>query len=106
MTGETEIVLYNPDNSINIEVRFEEETVWLTQAQMALLFDTTPQNVTMHIRGIYGDEELLENLTCKDFLQVRQECTISFFERVGKMLFMATVANFATVQNEGGRNLI
>lgn len=73
MTGETEIVLYNPDNSINIEVRFEEETVWLTQAQMALLFDTTPQNVTMHIRGIYGDEELLENLTCKDFLQVRQE---------------------------------
>lgn len=73
MTGETEIVLYNPDNSINIEVRFEEETVWLTQAQMALLFDTTPQNVTMHIRGIYGDEELLENSTCKDFLQVRQE---------------------------------
>ncbi|MBO7572554.1 MAG: hypothetical protein J6T48_10440 [Bacteroidales bacterium] len=44
--------------------------------------------------------------TCKDFLQVRQECAISIFERVGKMLFMATVANFATVQNEGGRNLI
>ena len=73
MAGETEIVLYNPDKSVNIEVRLEDETVWLTQAQMALLFDTTPQNVTMHIRGIYGDEELLENSTCKDFLQVRQE---------------------------------
>ena len=73
MAGETEIVLYNPDKSVNIEVRLEDETVWLTQAQMALLFDTTPQNVTMHIRGIYGDEELLESSTCKDFLQVRQE---------------------------------
>ena len=73
MAKETEIVLYNPNQSVNIEVRLEDETVWLTQAQMALLFDTTPQNVTMHIRGIYGDEELLENSTCKDFLQVRQE---------------------------------
>ena len=73
MAVETEIVLYNPDKSVNIEVRLEDETVWLTQAQMALLFDTTPQNVTMHIRGIYGDEELLESSTCKDFLQVRQE---------------------------------
>ena len=73
MAGETEIVLYNPDKSVNIEVRLEDETVWLTQAQMALLFDTTPQNVTMHIRGIYGDAELLESSTCKDFLQVRQE---------------------------------
>ena len=66
-------MLYNPDKSVNIEVRLEDETVWLTQAQMALLFDTTPQNVTMHIRGIYGDEELLESSTCKDFLQVRKE---------------------------------
>lgn len=73
MAKETEIVLYNPNQSVNIEVRLEDETVWLTQAQMALLFDTTPQNVTMHIRGIFGDEELLENSTCKDFLQVRQE---------------------------------
>ena len=68
-----ELVWYQPDNNINIEVRVEDETVWLTQAQMALLFDKTPQNVTMHIRNIYKEEELLKESTCKDFLQVQNE---------------------------------
>lgn len=68
-----ELVWYQPDNNINIEVRVEDETVWLTQAQMALLFDKTPQNVTMHIRNIYKEEELFQEATCKDFLQVQNE---------------------------------
>lgn len=68
-----ELVWYQPDNNINIEVRVEDETVWLTQAQMALLFDKTPQNVTMHIRNIYKEEELFKESTCKDFLQVQNE---------------------------------
>lgn len=68
-----ELVWYQPDNNINIEVRVEDETVWLTQAQMALLFDKTPQNVTMHIRNIYREEELFQEATCKDFLQVQNE---------------------------------
>jgi len=68
-----ELVWYQPNNNINIEVRVENETVWLTQAQMALLFEKTPQNVTMHIRNIYKEEELLKEATCKDFLQVQIE---------------------------------
>lgn len=51
----------------------ENETVWLTQAQMAELFETTPQNITLHIKNIYVEQELIADSTCKDFLQVREE---------------------------------
>ena len=51
----------------------EDETVWLTQAQMAELFQTTPQNITIHIRSIYKEYELEKLSTCKDYLQVRIE---------------------------------
>ncbi len=56
-----------------VEVRLEGETVWLTQAQMAELFDTTPENVQMHLKRIYTEGELDEGATTKDFLAVRQE---------------------------------
>ena len=65
--------MYQPNEEVRLEVRLENETVWLTQAQMAELFQTTPQNVTMHIRAIYIEEELEEAATCKESLQVRQE---------------------------------
>ena len=68
-----EIVMYQPDETIRLEVRVENETVWLTQAQMAELFRTTPQNVTIHIKDIYEEEELSEGATCKQSLQVRKE---------------------------------
>ena len=61
------------DGGTSIDVRLEDETVWLTQAQMAMLFDKTPQNVTMHIRNAYNEGELEEISTCKEFLQVRFE---------------------------------
>lgn len=51
----------------------DRETVWLTQAQMAELFDVKPQNITMHLKNVYEDGELVEGATCKDFLQVQQE---------------------------------
>ena len=73
MSSQNEIVLYQPDDEIKIEVRLDEETVWLTQAQMAELFETTPQNVTMHIRNVYKEGELEKDPTCKDFLQLRAE---------------------------------
>ena len=73
MTENNEIVLYQPDETIKLEVRLENETVWLTQQQMAELFVTTPQNITMHIRNIYKEGELMSESTCKDFLQVRKE---------------------------------
>ena len=73
MENKGEIIMYQPNEEVRLEVRLENETVWLTQAQMAELFQTTPQNVTMHIRAIYIEEELEEAATCKESLQVRQE---------------------------------
>ena len=56
-----------------IEVRYEDENLWLTQKMMAALFDVTPQNITLHLQAIYSEGELTENGTCKEFLQVQQE---------------------------------
>jgi hypothetical protein len=63
------------DGTTQINVQFEQDTVWLTQAQMASLFETTPQNITMHLKSVFKENELEENSTCKDFLQVRKEGT-------------------------------
>lgn len=70
----SDIVIYQTaDGGSRIQVRIEDETVWLTQALMAELFETTPQNITIHIKSIYEDGEVQEEATCKEFLQVRQE---------------------------------
>ena len=71
-----EIVLYHPDESIRLEVRLEEETVWLSLNQMSKLFDRDKSVISRHITNIYKEEELFPD---------------------------STVANFATVQTEGGR---
>ena len=68
-----EIVMYQPDDTIRLEVRVENETVWLTQQQMAVLFNATKQNVSLHISNIYNEGELDEISTVKDSLTVRQE---------------------------------
>ncbi|MEK7717815.1 MAG: virulence RhuM family protein [Pseudomonadota bacterium] len=71
-----EIILYQTeDGQTRIDCRFEEGTIWLTQAQIAELFQTTPQNVTLHLKAIFAEGELAEAATCKDYLQVRQEGT-------------------------------
>lgn len=71
---EGELILYQTeDGRTRIECRFEGETVWLTQALMAELFQTTPQNITQHLRDIYAEGELDQAATCKSFLQVRAE---------------------------------
>ena len=56
-----------------IEVRLQEETVWLTQKQMAEVFNTTPQNITIHLKNVFEEGELEEQATCKHYLQVQQE---------------------------------
>ncbi len=73
MTFSQFLIYQNNSGQTQIDVRFEEETVWLTQALLADLFQTTPQNITLHIKNIYYEEELIESATCKDFLQVRRE---------------------------------
>ena len=71
---EKSVIIYrSEDGTIQLEVQLCDETVWLTRPQMALLFDTTPQNVTMHIGNIYDEEELYEEPTSKDFLLVQKE---------------------------------
>jgi hypothetical protein len=68
------ILLYQTeDGRTRIQCRFEDETIWLTQAQIAELFQTTPQNITFHLKAIYSEGELTEEATCKQYLQVRQE---------------------------------
>ena len=68
------IILYQDDNEITrVSVRFADEDVWLTQNQMAEIYDTTKQNISQHIENILNDGELDANRTVKDFLTVRQE---------------------------------
>ncbi len=70
----SELLLYQTeDGRTRIQVRLEDETVWLTQADMAQLFQTTPQNITLHLKNIFQEGELDERATCKDFLQVQTE---------------------------------
>ena len=59
-----EIVLYQPDDVVKLEVRLEEETVWLTQAQIAMLFGTKRPTITKHLNNIYNSGELERSSTC------------------------------------------
>ena len=69
-----EILIYQSDDGLtNIEVKVQDETVWLTQQQMADLFQTSRTNVVEHIKHIYEEDELDENSTCRNFRQVRKE---------------------------------
>ena len=68
-----EIVMYQPDETIRLEVRVEDETVWLTQQQMAELFKATKQNISLHINNIYDEGELERIATVKDYLTVQKE---------------------------------
>ena len=64
-----EIIIYQPDNvSMMLEVRIENETVWLTQTQMSELFQTTRNNITLHITNRFKEKELEEETVCKDSL--------------------------------------
>jgi hypothetical protein len=67
------LVYQAQDGQIKIDVRLEEETVWLTQQQMADLFQTTKQNISVHIQNIYEEGELVPEATVKKYLTVRSE---------------------------------
>ncbi len=68
-----EIIVYQPNETLRLEVRLENETVWLTQSQMGLLFGCTTRNVRLHLENIYSCGELSQEATRKDFFLVRQE---------------------------------
>ncbi len=69
-----EIIIYQANEATShIEVRIEDETVWLTHAQMVLLFDSTKQNISLHINNIFKEKELSYDSTVKEYLTVQQE---------------------------------
>lgn len=72
--NENKIIIYQDENEVTrVSVRFADEDLWLTQSQLAEIYDTTQANVSMHITNIYKERELDENRTYKKFLLVRQE---------------------------------
>ena len=74
MDKENKLIFYKDDEGkVDISVRFADEDVWLTQAQLADIYNTTQQNISLHQKGIYADGELEETATHKKFLLVRQE---------------------------------
>ena len=74
MDKENKLILYKDENGrVSVNVRFADEDVWLTQAQLAEIYQTTQQNISLHQKGIYADGELDEEATHKKYLLVRQE---------------------------------
>mgnify|MGYP000204763856 CR=1 FL=1 len=73
MEQQGEIILYQPDESVRMEVRIEDETVWLTQAQMAELFQTDRTSIVKHVNNIYKSEELVKDSTCAKIAHVQIE---------------------------------
>ncbi len=74
MNKDLYFLLYTtPTEDIRVNAILKDETIWLTQKAMAELFGTTPQNITLHLKNIYDENELQYTATCKDFLQVQQE---------------------------------
>jgi hypothetical protein len=70
----SQFLIYQTENGeTKIDVRFQDETVWVTQKAMAELFQVKPQNITMHLKNIYAEGELEKEATCKEFLQVQTE---------------------------------
>ena len=72
--NKSQIIIYQTENGeTKLDVRFQNETVWLSQKLMAELFQTSSQNITIHLKNIFEEGELEEKATCKDFLQVQIE---------------------------------
>ena len=73
MNDKNEIILYQPDEMVKLEVRMSEETVWLTQQQIALLFDCSIDNIGLHLKNIFQEQELDKNSTTEEISVVRKE---------------------------------
>jgi hypothetical protein len=74
LPSQSSLILYQTeDGQTRVQCRFEDGSIWLTQAQIADVFQTTPQNVTLHLKAIFAEGELREEVTCKDYLHVRLE---------------------------------
>ena len=70
---QNQIILYRPNDTISLEVRLENDTVWLSQAQIVVLFNSTKSNISEHIKHIYADGELEKDSTVRFFRTVQNE---------------------------------
>ncbi len=77
MNEQNEIILYQPNELTKLEVRVADETVWLSQQQMAALFQTSKQNVSLHINNIFREGELVRDMVVKDFLTTTEHGAIA-----------------------------
>lgn len=74
MSNNSNMLIYQTESGeTKIDVRLEDETIWMTQKSLAELYQTTPQNITLHIKNIFKEGELNEDSTCKYYLQVQKE---------------------------------
>ena len=74
MDKENKLILYKDEEGmVSVNTRFADEDVWLTREQLAEIYATTPQNISLHVGNIYQDQELSEEGTRKNFFLVRQE---------------------------------
>ena len=71
--SKNEIVVYQPNETLRLEVKLDDRTVWLSQKQMAQLFGCSSDNVGLHLKNIYADGELDEAATAEDFSVVRRD---------------------------------
>jgi hypothetical protein len=100
---DNQIAMYQTsDGRVNVEVMYANENIWLSQKQIAELFDTTPQNITQHIKNIYSEKELEESATCKDFLQVQMEGNRQVSRNITHYSLEAIIAVGYRVNSERG----
>ena len=97
------IVCKAPDREIRVDVRLERETVWLSQKDMATVFDTTPENVLMHLRNVFSSNELEAEATAKDFLVVQAEGQRRVRRRVKRYNLDAIISVGYRVNSKRGR---
>ena len=82
--NENQIVVYQPNETIRLDVRLENETVWLTQSQMATLFGSSADNIGLHLKNVYAVGELSREATTEDFSVVRTEGTRQVRRKYGR----------------------
>ena len=70
---ENQIIVYQPNETMRLDVQFDDETAWMPQSQIAQLFACSLENVRLHLKNIYASGELDKTATSKDCLEVRRE---------------------------------
>ena len=101
MNNKNEVLIYeDKDGTTKVNVTFTDEDIWLTQNQLAEIYKTSRENITMHISNIYKDNELPKDSTCKKFLQVQNEGTRSVKRNIDHYNLDMIIALGYRVQSE------